>query len=157
MKRVFSKYFIAIIVFAVTVGFSACSSDDDDDNLPDPAKGGIYKVEIAFSGDYQNCFKQASITGIATEGTSSVDIKDGSGKVLTTTSLTDNNYTFTANNTFTLSQSCSSLILGISVSSYVDNKPATIKVKVHKDTKVIYEVEETVLATKSFQLSKILE
>ncbi|MDR3057344.1 MAG: hypothetical protein LBU84_04285 [Prevotella sp.] len=32
MKRVFSKYFIAIIVFAVTVGFSACSSDDDDDN-----------------------------------------------------------------------------------------------------------------------------
>jgi len=157
MKRAFSKFFVAIMVFAIAVGFSACSSDDDDNNPSDPTKGGIYKVEVAFGGDYQSCFKQVSMVGVATEGTGSVDIKDGSGKVLTTTSLNDNNYTFAANNTFTLSQSCSSLILGVNVSSYVDNKPATIKVKVYKDAGVIYEVEETVVATKTFQLSKILE
>jgi len=145
------------MAFTVAIGLGACSSDDDDNNSSDPTKGGIYKVEVAFGGDYQNCFKQVSMTGIATEGTGSVDVKDGSGKVLTTTGLTDNNYTFTENNTFTLTRSCRSLILGVSVSSYVDNKPATIKVKVYKDTEVVYEAEETVVATKSFQLSKILE
>lgn len=32
MEKTFCKYFLAMIVFAMSIGFSACGSDDDDDS-----------------------------------------------------------------------------------------------------------------------------
>ncbi|MFT3993697.1 MAG: hypothetical protein QM660_05280 [Dysgonomonas sp.] len=49
MKQTFSKHLIAIMLFTISVGFSACGSDDDNNELPTPSE----KASTALAGTYK--------------------------------------------------------------------------------------------------------
>jgi len=149
MKTLHSFLF-ATLISCISI-FSSCSSDDDDNN---GTSSDLYKIEVNFGEGAENYLKQVSITG--SSDSNIVSIKDGSGKELTTGSLTDSNYTFASKNTFELTEKASTLALGVSVSHHgtTQHDAVSVSVKIYKGGKLIYEDEGTATSTKSYQLIK---
>jgi hypothetical protein len=99
--------------------------------------------------------KQVSLAGVASDGKIAA-VKDASGKELTTPSLSDDNYTFSSNNTFELMDKAAAFSVVVNVSHHgtEQHDPLTVKTKIYEGGKLVYEDEGTATSTKSYMLSK---
>lgn len=154
-EKLFSG-FILLFLSVLVLGFSSCGSDDDDDDVPTTTKS-IYRVEVAFGDEYSAYFKQVFVTPISYSN--NVDVKDATGKILTTNNMSDSNYTFSTNNTFTTVDEVEQLNLTILISNVSVSKEIPdlkVHVKVYKGSSLVLDLDETATAKKAVSISKII-
>lgn len=154
MKNVFNKFLFSIISLGVLVSFSACGSDDEVPVWEEHE----YKVEIIYDGDMDGYFKQAFMGGGAPNSLETNLIDNNTGKELTTSSLSDDNYIFTKNNSFSFNKKISylSILVRASSHSFSSNQIGNLKVtvNVYQDGKLIKKTEATGTSNLNIDISQ---
>ncbi|MBK5721453.1 beta-barrel fold lipoprotein [Dysgonomonas sp. Marseille-P4677] len=154
MKQLFNNYLFAMISFCVLISFSACGSDDDTPTWEEHE----YKVEIIYDGDMEHYFKQASMGGGAPNSLETNLFNDITGEELTTSSLSDNNYSFSKNNRFSFNKKISYLYILVTASpDHFTSVPVgnlKITVNVYRDGKIIKTLESIGTADKKAEISQ---
>lgn len=149
----FFSLLIALSVFGLS--FSSCGDDKDDD------KGGLmgspktYKVEVTFEGKSDGYFKQVAFSAVNENALPVNVINADTNKELSGTHLSDDNYTFSASNSFTFTDKLAYLIVVISASSDIDNKEELqVTLTVYENGKEIKKIVETATNKKSISINQ---
>lgn len=155
MKEVLKRILFTTTLFGLLTAFYACGSDDN--NGPSLSKES-YTVELNLEGNLDAYNKSLVVLGTSPSG-GNANLIDDLGKELPTQALTDLNYTFKNNNTFTLDREVS--VLGVALNVYKNYTDETgelkITMNIYNKGKLVKSLVETATETKGVDFNQYFQ